>query len=101
MKPARRPAMTLLELLVAIAIIATLVGLLLPTVMRARDYSARASCASNLKQLALALHQFHDAANTLPPGFTLLRDDGFVFLGWEARLLPYIEQEGLWRITAE
>lgn len=66
--PSRRPAFTLIELLVVISIIAVLIALLLPAVQAAREAARRASCANNLKQLGLALHNYESALGCFPPG---------------------------------
>ncbi|HET6325494.1 MAG TPA: DUF1559 domain-containing protein [Planctomycetaceae bacterium] len=68
----RRRAFTLIELLVVIAIIATLIALLLPAVQAAREAARRSQCRNNLKQIALAAHNYHDVNSMFPPAFTLL-----------------------------
>jgi len=100
MKKPRPCAFTLLELLVVIAIIAALMGLSISAVQRVRESAARLKCQSNLRQIGLALHHFHDAHGFLPPGITSIKTgEPFPRMGWPTRRLPFLEQEALWRQT--
>jgi len=88
--PRRQRGFTLIELLVVIAIIAVLVALLLPAVQQAREAARRSSCKNNLKQLGLAMHNYHDVFTIFPyghqtEGVTHRRDN------WFQRILPYID----------
>ncbi|WP_437228288.1 DUF1559 domain-containing protein [Planctomicrobium sp. SH661] len=114
---------TLIELLVVIAIIAVLISLLLPAVQQAREAARRSQCRNNLKQIGLALHNYHEACNLFPPGFVRdLSDPQYANLtnstpagpystdssgssywvecwGWSAFLLPYVDQAPLYQKT--
>ena len=93
----RGKAFTLIELLVVIAIIAVLIGMLLPAVQKVRESANRSRCANNLKQLALAVHDYHSAYNTFPPNSFYTYDPTRPNWSWLAHLLPMIEQDGLFR----
>lgn len=95
---------TLIELLVVIAIIAILIALLLPAVQQAREAARRTQCRNNLKQLGLALHNYHDVHRTLPPGWIAVDNarptahDGLNGAGWGTMILPYLDQAPLYNL---
>src|SRR2546421_8825645 len=96
-----RLAFTLIELLVVIAIIAILIALLVPAVQKVREAANAAQCQNNLKQIGLALHNFHDRNKYLPAGY-LSKDkpdgtDGGPGWGWGTLILPEIEQGNLYQ----
>src|ERR1041384_123408 len=97
MSRARR-GFTLIELLVVIAIIAILIALLLPAVQQAREAARRTQCKNNLKQIGLAMHNYHDAYATFPlsSSWELGPGDCFALRRWSVRILPYFEQSNLY-----
>ena len=107
-----RSGFTLVELLVVIAIIGILVGLLLPAVQAAREAARRMQCSNNIKQLALALHNYESAHKSFPPGSISPRLSGTypptapgtnqartAGYSWSMFILPYIEQSAIYNAT--
>lgn len=86
----RKRGFTLIELLVVIAIIAVLIALLLPAVQQAREAARRTQCKNNLKQIGLALHNYHDVADGFPNG-NVAACNGCWGMSWYMRILPYID----------
>lgn len=91
----QRKGFTLIELLVVIAIIAVLIALLLPAVQQAREAARRTQCKNHLKQLALALHNYHDQYRTFPSGYIVATG-----WGWGTMLLPFMDQSPLFEQMA-
>ena len=87
---------SLVELVVALAIVAALLGLLLPAVQKVRAAAARSQCASQLRQQGLAFQMWHDTHARLPPGMNNRSKDPYYELHWSVRLLPYLEQSAIW-----
>lgn len=104
--PGMSRGFTLVELLVVIAIIGILVALLLPAIQSARESARRTQCVNNLKQIGLALHNYHDSLSVFPPGFvsnnpgnpsstSWCRSGGVQGAPWTVLILPYSEQSSL------
>jgi len=99
----KRRGFTLIELLVVIAIIAILIALLLPAVQAAREAARRSSCKNNLKQIGLALHNYHDVQGMFPMSFVWSENsDGFFMAtSWTRSILPFLEQQNIAENWAE
>src|SRR5205823_1260814 len=100
---ASRKGFTLIELLVVIAIVALLIGLLLPSVQKTREAANRIKCKNNLKQIGIAMHAYHDSEGSFPSGYLSgvgtngPSDDTGPGWGWAALLLPFVEQDNLYK----
>lgn len=97
-RPHMRPAFTIVELMVVLAIIGVMLALLLGALQRVRGAAERLQCAVHLQQIGLALHQYHDSQGSLPPGCSY--EDGKAAqpaMSWMTRLLPYLDQNALWQ----
>src|SRR5262245_49294784 len=95
-----RTALIFLHLLAVTALSPSRAVILLPAVQKVRESGNRVRCGNNLKQLALALHGFHNDHRHFPPA-TRGSGSDYPFLAWSARILSYIEQESLWHLTQE
>ncbi|GAF96685.1 unnamed protein product [marine sediment metagenome] len=91
----RRLGFTLIELLVVIAIIAILIALLLPAVQQAREAARRTQCRNNLKQIGLAMHNYHETFFRFPPGWVLDTTTLHNGFAWSTLILPYLDQAAL------
>lgn len=97
----KRHAFTLVELLVVIGVISLLMALLTPAIQKVRAAADKMLCASNMRQIGIALHLYHNDYERFPPGYTSNRPgEPYPRMTWLVRLLPYIEQDALWRTTA-
>ncbi len=94
----RQRGFTLIELLVVIAIIAILIALLLPAVQQAREAARRSNCKNNLKQIGLALHNYHETHSIFPPGYVSTSVSSTVGskIAWSAMILPFVDQANLY-----
>jgi prepilin-type processing-associated H-X9-DG protein len=94
-----RRALTFIEVVVVIALIAVLIGLVLPAVHKVRATAYRARCSNNLRQIGVGLGGYHAAHHKLPPGMSLSKTgyEKFPYQSWLCRILPHIEQEAIWR----
>jgi prepilin-type N-terminal cleavage/methylation domain-containing protein/prepilin-type processing-associated H-X9-DG protein len=88
---------TLVELLVVIAIIGVLIALLLPAVQAAREAARRMQCINHLKQIGIAVHNYHDTIGVLPPGNIYEGTGAIPYWGWNAFILPYMEYQQIYK----
>lgn len=90
----QRAGFTLIELLVVVAIIAVMLGLLLPAVQKVRETASRTKCVNNLKQMGLALHNYEIQNEHFPAGY--YQFGMYTYTGWQLQLLPYVDQMNMW-----
>src|SRR4051812_17623314 len=91
----KRRAFTLVELLVVIAIIGILVALLLPAIQAAREAARRSQCQNHLKNIGLAIQNYHTAKNRFPKGFVSTGSGAIEAWAWSVFLLPYLEEQAI------
>lgn len=97
-----RTGFSLVELLVVIAIVAVLLGLLMAAVQKVRGTAVKTVCADRIRQIGLGFHNYHAARGELPPGMSFdYPPEPYRFMSWRPRLLPYLEQDALWRQAVE
>lgn len=97
-----RAGISLIELLAVISILLVCAGIILPAIQGVRAASARRLCAANLRQIGLAIQQYHNNAKHLPPGVSYRDgDDPLPYVSWQTRLLPYLERDDLWKQTQQ
>ena len=90
-QPHRRRGLTRIELTVVLAVLAVVVALLLPAIQQARESARRTHCQNNLKQLGLALHNYHDTHKLFPPGYVMSLDGVYHGWGWEVMITPFLD----------
>lgn len=91
----RRAALTLVEAVVVLAILGLLIAMMLPMVRSARPAAERTACLNSMKQIALALHHYHDEHGAMPPAYTV-DAEGAPLHSWRTLLLPYLEEQALY-----
>ncbi|MDB5343398.1 MAG: hypothetical protein JWP89_1775 [Schlesneria sp.] len=87
----RRRGITLVDVIVVLIIVALFLGLLIPSILGARESARRKQCKNNLKQIGLALHNYHDTFNTFPSGYVLGENSPYLGWGWGIMITPYLD----------